>query len=72
MISLAVALAVAARSFVRVATGGGQGACAVMHRWELPDNYPVFTVVMVIYHYVERIWIILLTLILIYNIYDHE
>ena len=25
------------------------------HRWELPDNYPVFTVVMVIYHCVERI-----------------
>ena len=24
------------------------------HRWELPGNYPVFTVVMVIYHYVER------------------
>ena len=54
MISLAVALAVAARSFVTVATGGGQGACAVMHRWELPDNYPVFTVVMVIYHYVKE------------------
>ena len=26
------------------------------HRWELPGNYPAFTVVMVIYHYVERIW----------------
>ena len=26
------------------------------HRWELPGNYPVFTVVMAIYHYVERIW----------------
>ena len=26
------------------------------HIWELPGNYPVFTVVMVIYHYVERIW----------------
>ena len=25
------------------------------HRWELPGNYPVFTVVMLIYHYVERI-----------------
>ena len=32
-----------------------------MHRWELPGNYPVFTVVMVIYHYVERIWRILVT-----------
>ena len=31
------------------------------HRWELPGNYPVFTVVMVIYHYVERIWRILVT-----------
>ena len=41
------------------------------HRWELPDNYPVFTVVMVIYQYVERIWRILVTPILIYNIYDH-
>ena len=32
-----------------------------MHRWELPGNYPVFTVVMVIYHYVERIWKILVS-----------
>ena len=31
------------------------------HRWELPGNYPVLTVVMVIYHYVERIWRILIT-----------
>ena len=31
------------------------------HRWEFPRNYPVFTVVMVIYHYVERIWRILIT-----------
>ena len=31
------------------------------HRWELPGNYPVFTAVMVIYHYVERIWRILVT-----------
>ena len=30
------------------------------HRWELPGNYPVFNVVMVIYHYVERIWRILI------------
>ena len=43
----------------------------VKHRWELPGNYPVFTVAMVIYHYVERIWRILITPILIYNIYDH-
>ena len=33
----------------------------VHHRWELPGNYPVFTVVMAIYHYVERIWRILVT-----------
>ena len=31
------------------------------HRWELPGNCPIFTVVMVIYHYVERIWRILVT-----------
>ena len=31
------------------------------HRWELPGNSPVFTVVMVIYHYFERIWIIIVT-----------
>ena len=31
------------------------------HRWELPDNYPVFAVVMVIYHYVQRIWRVLVT-----------
>ena len=29
------------------------------HRWELPGNYSVFTMVMLIYHYIERIWIIL-------------
>ena len=33
-----------------------------VHRWELPGNYPVFTVVMVIYHYVERICTFLLPL----------
>ena len=32
-----------------------------VHRWELPGNYLVFTVVMVIYHYIERIQIILVT-----------
>ena len=40
-------------------------------RWELPGNYPVFNVVMVIYHYVEIIWRILVTPIFLYNIYDH-
>ena len=42
------------------------------HRQELPGNYPIFTVVMVIYHYVERIWIILVTPNFLYNIYNHE
>ena len=31
--------------------GGGGGG----HRWDFPGNYPVFTVVMVIYCYVERV-----------------
>ena len=31
------------------------------HIWELPGKYPIFTVVMVIYHYIERIWKILVT-----------
>ena len=31
------------------------------HRWDLRGNYPVFTLVMVIYHYVERIRRILVT-----------
>ena len=42
------------------------------HRWELLGNYPVFTVVMLIYHYVERTWRILVTPDFLYNIYDHE
>ena len=41
------------------------------HRWELPGNYPVFNVVMVIYHYVERIWRILVAPVFLNNIYDH-
>ena len=28
---------------------------SLSHTWEFPGNYPVFAVVMVIYHYVERI-----------------
>ena len=31
------------------------------HIWELPGNYPLFTVVMVIYHYIERNWRVLVT-----------
>ena len=41
------------------------------HRWELPGNYPVFTVVIIIYHYVERIWGGLITPNFLYNIYNH-
>ena len=36
------------------------------------DNYPGFTVIMVIYHYVERIWIIIITPKFLHNIYDNE
>ena len=39
------------------------------HRWELPGNYPVFTVLMVIYRYVEKIGEFLLPQIFLYNIY---
>ena len=46
--------------------------CSIKHRWELPGNYPFFTVAMVIYHYVERIWRILVTHHFLYNIYNHE
>ena len=42
------------------------------HIWDLPGNYPIFNIVMVIYHYVERIWRILVTLNFLYNIYDNE
>ena len=50
---------------------GKKNCCTTRHRWGLTGNYPVFTMVMVIYHYVERIWRILVTPILIYNIYYH-
>ena len=42
------------------------------NRWELLGNYPVFIVVMVIYHYVERIWKILVTPNCLYNRYNSE
>ena len=42
------------------------------HRWELPVSHPVFNVVMVIYHYVERIWRILITPNYLYKIYEFE
>ena len=31
------------------------------HRWKLPGNHPVFTMVLVICHYIERIWRNLIT-----------
>ena len=40
--------------------------------WQLLSNYPVFIMVMIIYHYVERIWRIIVTSIFLYNIYYHE
>ena len=43
----------------------------IEHRWELPGNYPLLTVLMVIYHCVERIWRILVTPNFFYNIYNH-
>ena len=39
---------------------------------ELPGNYPVFTLVLVIYYYVDIIWRILITQYFLYNIYGHE
>ena len=50
----------------------GQCHSSSHHWWELPGKYPFFTVVMVIYHYVERTWRILVTPDFLYNIYDHE
>ena len=43
-----------------------------IHRFELPGNCPVFTVVMVICHYIEIIGEFLLPPIRLYNIYDHH
>ena len=53
--------------FVHPAKSTFQQNCAhiepsyASHRWELPGNYPVFTLLMVFYHYLERIWRILVT-----------
>ena len=44
---------------------------SLRHIWELPGNYPVLAVVMAIFHYVERIWRIIVTPNFSYNIYDH-
>ena len=43
-----------------------------MHRQELTGNYPYFDVEIAIYHYVEIIWIIIITPNFLYDIYDHE
>ena len=40
------------------------------HRWELLGNYSVFTVVMVIYRYVDRIGELLLPPIISYIVYN--
>ena len=42
------------------------------HIWELPANYPIFIVVMVIYHYVEKIWRIIVAPNFLYIIYYNE
>ena len=42
------------------------------HRWELPVNYPIFTVVMVISHYIDRILGIIVTPDFLYNIQDNK
>ena len=42
------------------------------NRWGILGNYPVFTTLMVIYHYVEKIWRISVAPDFPYNIYDHE
>ena len=42
------------------------------HRRELPVNYPVFTMVIIIHLYVERIWITIFAPKFLYNIYDNE
>ena len=46
----------------------GRDVATIDHRWEVLGNYPVFTVVMVIYHYIERIWRVLVTPNFLYNI----
>ena len=43
-----------------------------MHKWKSLVNHPIFALVMVIYHYVERIGEFWLPPIFLYNIYNHE
>ena len=42
------------------------------HRWGLPGNFPICTVLVLIYHYIEIVRELLLTPIFLYNINDHE
>ena len=44
----------------------------LLYIFQLPVNYPVSAMVMVIYYYVERIWRVLVTPAFLYNIYNHE
>ena len=52
--------------------GTGSRSAVANHGWELIVNYPAFTMVMVIYHYVERILRIIVAPYFSYNMYDHE
>ena len=58
--------------FIKFHSKGDLFRCCSRHRWELLGNYPVFTVVMVIYRYIEIISIILVTSNFLYKMYDHE
>ena len=42
------------------------------HRWGLSGDYPIFTLLMVICHYIDRIGDFLLLPLFWYNIYDRE
>ena len=52
--------------------GGGDRIVGAGHRWELPGNRPGFIVVMVIYRYIERMWIIIVNPNFLYKILDNE
>ena len=46
---------------LRLYRGRIREALLLDHKWELPVNYSVFTVLMLIYHYIESILRILVT-----------
>ena len=46
--------------------------CTPGHKWEFRGNFPGITVVMVIYHYVDKIWRIIIHPDFLYNIYNNE